>query len=59
MRLNIPAGTSVRFEPADEREVELIAIGGRRIIRDMNGLVEGTLYNSQVREEAFRMARER
>ena len=28
MRLDIPAGTAVRFEPGDEREVELVAFGG-------------------------------
>ncbi|MGI8859090.1 MAG: urease subunit beta, partial [Rubrobacteraceae bacterium] len=43
MRLAISAGTSVRFEPGDEREVQLVAIGGRRIIHGMNGLVEGAL----------------
>src|SRR5580658_3290365 len=32
MRLNIPAGTSVRFEPGEEKEVELVEFGGARII---------------------------
>ena len=31
MRLNVPAGTAVRFEPGDEREVELVEIGGARV----------------------------
>jgi urease subunit beta len=31
-RLDIPAGTSVRFEPGVEREVELVALGGRRLV---------------------------
>jgi urease beta subunit len=31
MRLNIPAGTAVRFEPGDERDVELVALGGARV----------------------------
>ena len=59
MRLNIPAGTSVRFEPGDEREVGLVAIGGRRVVRGLNGLTEGTLDDPDVRGEAFRRARER
>ncbi len=59
MRLNIPAGTSVRFEPGDEREVELVAIGGRRVVRGLNGLTEGKLDDPEVRGEAFRRARER
>jgi len=41
MRLNIPAGTAIRFEPGDNREVELVAIAGRREIYGFNGLVEG------------------
>ncbi|CAN5563098.1 urease subunit beta [soil metagenome] len=43
MRLNIPAGNAVRFEPGDEREVELVDIGGRRLVSGMNGLTEGEL----------------
>ena len=59
MRLNIPAGTSLRFEPGDEREVGLVAIGGRRVVRGLNGLTEGALDDPDVRGEAFRRARER
>src|SRR6266481_10208327 len=43
MRLNIPAGTAVRFEPGEEKEIELTAFGGRRVIHGFNGLVEGEL----------------
>ena len=43
MRLNIPAGTAVRFEPGDEKEVELVAYGGSRTIYGFNALVEGKL----------------
>jgi urease subunit beta len=43
MRLNIPAGTAVRFEPGDEKEVELVAIAGSREIYGFNALVEGKL----------------
>lgn len=41
MRLNITAGTAVRFEPGDEREVELIPFAGTREIYGFNGLVNG------------------
>jgi len=41
MRLNIPAGTAVRFEPGDEKTVVLVAIAGTREIYGFNGLVEG------------------
>jgi urease subunit beta len=42
-RLDIPAGTSVRFEPGEERSVALVALGGRRIVRGFSGLVNGPL----------------
>jgi urease beta subunit len=58
MRLNIPAGNAVRFEPGDEREVELIEIGGRRVVHGFNGLTEGSLDDPEVRQGAFRRARE-
>jgi urease beta subunit len=43
MRLNIAAGTAVRFEPGDEKDVELVALGGARRVFGLNGLVEGPL----------------
>ncbi|MFC7076046.1 urease subunit beta [Haloarcula halophila] len=43
MRLNIPAGTAVRFEPGDEQTVELVDIGGKRVARGMNGMVDGSV----------------
>jgi urease subunit beta len=43
MRLNIAAGTAVRFEPGDTREVELVALGGTRTVYGINGLVNGKL----------------
>lgn len=41
MRLDIPAGTAVRFEPGDEKTVNLVAIAGSQEIYGFNGLVEG------------------
>jgi urease subunit beta len=43
MRLNIPAGTAVRFEPGDKREVELVAYAGTREVYGFNAKVEGPL----------------
>jgi len=42
-RLNIAAGTAVRFEPGDTREVELVALAGTREVYGLNGLVNGRL----------------
>jgi urease subunit beta len=42
-RLDIPAGTAVRFEPGDTREVPLVAFAGAREIHGLNNLINGTL----------------
>ena len=42
-RLNIPAGTAVRFEPGDTREVNLVAFAGKREVYGLNNLVNGPL----------------
>jgi urease subunit beta len=42
-RLNIPAGTAVRFEPGEGREVELVAYAGARQVYGMSGAVMGDL----------------
>jgi len=52
MRLNIAAGTAVRFEPGDTCEVELVAIGGSREVIGLNRLVEGALDVGGIREAA-------
>jgi urease subunit beta len=41
MHLNIPATTAVRFEPGEEKEVELVTFGGKQRILGFNGLTEG------------------
>ena len=43
MRLNIAAGTAVRFEPGQKRTVELVALGGDRVVYGFNGKVMGKL----------------
>jgi urease subunit beta len=44
-RLNIPAGTAVRFEPGQTREVALIPFGGARIVHGFRGEISGPLEN--------------
>ncbi|SRR5258707_341190 len=43
MRLNIPAGIAVRFEPGEEKEVELVEFGGDKKIFGFNNLVNGDI----------------
>jgi urease subunit beta len=47
MRLNIPAGTAVRFEPGDDRSVELVPFVGSRQVYGFNARVEGALDAAQ------------
>jgi urease subunit beta len=42
-RLDIPAGTAVRFEPGQSRKVQLIRYAGRRVVYGFNGMVMGPL----------------
>lgn len=55
-RLNIPAGTSIRFEPGDSKEVELCEIGGARVCFGFNGLTMGSLNSSMVMRAAVEKA---
>ena len=56
-RLNIPAGTSVRFEPGDTKEVELCELGGSRVCFGFNGLTMGSIRASNIRKTAFEKAK--
>lgn len=58
MRLNIPSGTAVRFEPGETKRVELTKIGGQRMGYGLNGLVNGSMDDKNVKEAAFNKARE-
>jgi urease subunit beta len=49
MRLDIPAGTAVRFEPGDEKEVSVIPLVGSRRVYGFNGRVNGELTNAEGR----------
>jgi urease beta subunit len=53
MRLNIAAGTAIRFEPGDTKAVELVALGGAREVIGINGLVNGRLDDPAVRTRAL------
>jgi len=53
MRLDIAAGTAIRFEPGDSREVTLVALGGRREVVGLNGLVNGALDDEATRTAAL------
>ena len=57
MRLNIASGTAVRFEPGEEKEVELTDFGGARIVHGFSGLVDGELDEDRARANAIERAR--
>jgi urease subunit beta len=43
LRLDVPAGTAMRFEPGIEREIALVPIAGQRVVPGLRGLVAGAL----------------
>jgi len=47
MRLNIPAGTAVRFEPGDEKSVELVELAGAREVHGLNALTDGRVGDAE------------
>lgn len=59
MRLDIPAGTAVRFEPGEAKRVNLVEIGGTREGFGLNGLVEGKMDEAGVKEKALKLAEEK
>ena len=52
--LNIPAGTSVRFEPGETKEIELTEFFGKKVVYGFSGLVNGSLKENQ--DDAFKKA---
>lgn len=58
MRLDIPAGTAVRFEPGESKRVELVEIGGTREGYGLNGLVEGFMDEEEIKKKALKKAAE-
>ena len=59
MRLDIPAGTAVRFEPGDRKDVVLVAVAGSRRVTGLNGLTGGNVDSPSVRERAVRRMNQR
>jgi len=53
-RLNIPSGTSVRFEPGSKKEVEVIPFKGKRYIAGFNSLVNGYLDDEETKKKAIK-----
>uniref|UniRef100_A0A803L145 Urease n=1 Tax=Chenopodium quinoa TaxID=63459 RepID=A0A803L145_CHEQI len=49
MRLNIPAGTAIRFEPGDPKSVTLVSIGGKRCIRGGNNIADGPVDDAKIK----------
>ncbi|AFZ50285.1 urease, beta subunit [Dactylococcopsis salina PCC 8305] len=57
-RLDIPAGTAVRFEPGDTKEVTLVALGGDKTVIGLNNLVNGNCQEEMARKQALKKAEE-
>jgi urease subunit gamma/beta len=58
MRLDIPAGTAVRFEPGEEKPVQLVELGGARISHGLNGLTKGKAIPGEMSDENQKALRE-
>src|SRR5713101_3170519 len=58
LRLDLPAGTAVRFEPGEVKEVRLVPLGGQRIVYGLNGLVMGPLDDPQTRQASLERLRQ-
>ena len=59
MHLDIPAGTAVRFEPGEAKEVTLVEFGGTGEIFGLNSLTDGSTRNANRKADALRKAKER
>jgi urease subunit beta len=58
MRLDLPAGTAVRFEPGEAKRVQLVALGGLRRVFGGNALVSGNLDDPKTRQQSLKRLRE-
>jgi urease subunit beta/urease subunit gamma/beta len=56
-RLDIPSGTAVRFEPGEEKKVQLVSLGGRKNVYGLNGLTEGSTNGQKSAKKALSRAR--
>lgn len=57
-RLQVPAGTAVRFEPGEDKRVTLVSIGGNRVAYGINGLTHGRLDDPHVKQQALTKAKD-
>jgi urease beta subunit len=57
-RLQVPAGTAVRFEPGEDKRVTLVSISGNRVAYGINGLTHGRLDDPHVKQQALAKAKE-
>lgn len=57
MRLDIPSGSAVRFEPGEEKEISLVSLGGLKNIYGLNGLTNGNIASAKTAKNAFRKAK--
>lgn len=58
MRLHIPAGTAVRFEPGEEKEVNLVEVGGNKVLIGFNDLTNARINKFNL-ENSLEMAKEK
>src|SRR5205814_7392943 len=59
MRLDLPAGTAVRFEPGEIKTVQLVELGGARQVYGGSALVMGALDNPAIRQQSLQRMQER
>ena len=59
MHLDIPAGTAVRFEPGESKEVALVEFGGSGELYGLNSLTDGSVRSEAIKQRALQRARER
>lgn len=57
MRLDIPSGAAVRFEPGEEKEINLVALGGKKNVYGLNGLTNGNISSPKAAKDALREAK--
>lgn len=57
MRLDIPSGTAVRFEPGEEKKVQLVEYAGKKVAYGFNGLTMGSVTDPVVKKRALENAK--
>ncbi len=53
MRLDIASGTSVRFEPGEEKEIQLVELGGKKRVFGLNALTNGQVGDVTIEKSLF------